>query len=161
MMPHPNTHSHSNLSNHGIPANSKGRAGNAESINNLKKELELDSHKVAIEELYRRYGTDSSRGLTTTQAKINYERDGPNALTPPPTTPEWIKFCQNLFGGFSILLWVGAILCFVAYSIQAGTFIIIQDGSKNIQKPTQLSFFIEMIFSQYVRPFFIVWYTRN
>ena len=88
----------------------------------MKKELELDSHKVAIEELYRRYGTDSSRGLTTTQAKINYERDGPNALTPPPTTPEWIKFCQNLFGGFSILLWVGAILCFVAYSIQAGTF---------------------------------------
>uniref|UniRef100_A0A3B4VH23 Sodium/potassium-transporting ATPase subunit alpha n=1 Tax=Seriola dumerili TaxID=41447 RepID=A0A3B4VH23_SERDU len=45
-------------------------------------------------------------------------RDGPNALTPPPTTPEWVKFCRQLFGGFSILLWIGAILCFLAYSIQ-------------------------------------------
>ena len=50
------------------------------------------------------------------------ERDGPNRLTPPPQTPEWVKFCQNLFGGFSLLLWLGAILCFLAYGIQAGTF---------------------------------------
>uniref|UniRef100_A0A8C6UUA8 Sodium/potassium-transporting ATPase subunit alpha n=1 Tax=Neogobius melanostomus TaxID=47308 RepID=A0A8C6UUA8_9GOBI len=48
-------------------------------------------------------------------------RDGPNALTPPPTTPEWVKFCRQLFGGFSILLWIGAVLCFLAYSIQVGT----------------------------------------
>uniref|UniRef100_A0A669DP85 Sodium/potassium-transporting ATPase subunit alpha n=1 Tax=Oreochromis niloticus TaxID=8128 RepID=A0A669DP85_ORENI len=48
-------------------------------------------------------------------------RDGPNALTPPPTTPEWVKFCRQLFGGFSILLWTGAILCFLAYAIQAAT----------------------------------------
>uniref|UniRef100_A0A8C8SNM3 Sodium/potassium-transporting ATPase subunit alpha n=1 Tax=Pelusios castaneus TaxID=367368 RepID=A0A8C8SNM3_9SAUR len=48
-------------------------------------------------------------------------RDGPNALTPPPTTPEWVKFCRQLFGGFSILLWIGAILCFLAYGILAGT----------------------------------------
>ncbi|QQP54487.1 Sodium/potassium-transporting ATPase subunit alpha, partial [Caligus rogercresseyi] len=61
-------------------------------------------------------------GLTEAQAKANLERDGPNALTPPPTTPEWIKFCQNLFGGFAMLLWLGAILCFLAYSIQASTF---------------------------------------
>ena len=46
------------------------------------------------------------------------ERDGPNALTPPPKTPEWIKFMTCLFGGFALLLWLGAILCFVAYSIQ-------------------------------------------
>ncbi|NXC78424.1 AT1A2 ATPase, partial [Anhinga anhinga] len=38
---------------------------------------------------------------------------------PPPTTPEWVKFCRQLFGGFSILLWIGAILCFLAYGIQA------------------------------------------
>ena len=55
------------------------------------------------------------------QAKSNRERDGPNALTPPPTTPEWIKFAQNLFGGFAMLLWLGAVLCFLAYSIQGGT----------------------------------------
>ena len=45
-------------------------------------------------------------------------KHGPNALTPPPTTPEWVKFCQNMFSGFAMLLWFGAILCFIAYGIQ-------------------------------------------
>lgn len=61
------------------------------------------------------------QGLTHAKAKENLERDGPNALTPPKTTPEWVKFCKQLFGGFALLLWVGAILCFIAYSIQAST----------------------------------------
>ena len=62
------------------------------------------------------------QGLTEKEAKVRLERDGPNALTPPPTTPEWVKFGKQLFGGFAMLLWIGAILCFIAYSIQAGTF---------------------------------------
>lgn len=61
------------------------------------------------------------KGLTNAKAREYLLRDGPNALTPPPTTPEWIKFCRQLFGGFSILLWTGAILCFLAYAIQAAT----------------------------------------
>uniref|UniRef100_A0A8C7Y168 Sodium/potassium-transporting ATPase subunit alpha n=1 Tax=Oryzias sinensis TaxID=183150 RepID=A0A8C7Y168_9TELE len=60
-------------------------------------------------------------GLTNALAAEYLARDGPNALTPPPTTPEWVKFCRQLFGGFSILLWIGAILCFLAYAIQAAT----------------------------------------
>ena len=84
--------------------------------------MELDVHKISKNELCRRFGTNLETGLTEAQAKANLERDGPNALTPPPTTPEWVKFCQNLFGGFAMLLWLGAILCFVAYSIQATTF---------------------------------------
>lgn len=61
------------------------------------------------------------KGLTNAKAAEYLARDGPNALTPPPTTPEWVKFCRQLFGGFSILLWIGAILCFLAYAIQAAT----------------------------------------
>jgi sodium/potassium-transporting ATPase subunit alpha len=68
------------------------------------------------------------QGLTQAKARENFERDGPNALTPPKQTPEWIKFCKNLFGGFALLLWVGAILCFVAYSIQASTY---EDAQKD------------------------------
>merc|ERR1719204_763381 len=49
-------------------------------------------------------------------------RDGPNALRPPKTTPEWVKFCKQLFGGFAMLLWIGAILCFIAHSITAATY---------------------------------------
>merc|ERR1712038_1849798 len=55
-------------------------------------------------------------------AKTNQEKYGPNALTPPPTTPEWVKFLQCLFGDFALLLWLGAILCFIAYSIQASAY---------------------------------------
>ena len=90
-------------------------------LDDLKKELEVDVHKLSVDEVYRRYGTNAQTGLTSAQAKANLERDGPNALTPPPTTPEWVKFLQALFGGFAMLLWLGAVLCFVAYSIQATT----------------------------------------
>ena len=60
------------------------------------------------------------QGLTSEQAAANLERDGPNALTPAKATPEWIKFAKNLFGGFSLMLWIGALLCFVAYGIEYG-----------------------------------------
>ncbi|PWA32170.1 hypothetical protein CCH79_00013347, partial [Gambusia affinis] len=80
-----------------------------------------DDHKLTLDELHRKYGTDLSRGLSATRAKEVLARDGPNALTPPPTTPEWVKFCKQLFGGFSMLLWIGAILCFLAYGIQAAS----------------------------------------
>jgi len=32
-----------------------------------------------------------------------------------------VKFCRQLFGGFATLLWIGAILCFIAYGIQEAT----------------------------------------
>ena len=90
-----------------------------EKTEDLKKELELDVHKVELNDLYKRFGTDYANGLTTKQAEAGIEQYGLNQLTPPPTTPEWVKFCQNLFSGFACLLWLGAILCFIAYSIQA------------------------------------------
>ncbi|XP_042227099.1 sodium/potassium-transporting ATPase subunit alpha-like isoform X8 [Homarus americanus] len=88
-------------------------------MDNLKRELELDEHKVPIEELFQRLSVNPDSGLTQAEALRRTERDGPNALTPPKQTPEWVKFCKNLFGGFSLLLWIGAILCFIAYSIEA------------------------------------------
>merc|ERR1711874_21399 len=97
----------------------RGSGKKDEKTEDLKKELELDVHKVEISDLLKRFNTNIENGLTSAQAKIGNEEHGLNQLTPPPTTPEWVKFCQNLFSGFACLLWVGAILCFVAYSIQA------------------------------------------
>ncbi|CAG0880563.1 unnamed protein product [Darwinula stevensoni] len=96
---------------------SKGR-----NLDDLKQELDIDDHQITIEELTTRLDVNIQTGLTEKEAKFRLERDGPNALTPPPTTPEWVKFGKQLFGGFAMLLWIGAILCFTAYSIQAGTF---------------------------------------
>ena len=90
-------------------------------MDELKKELEVDVHKIPQEDLFRRFGVNRQTGLTDAQAKAGFEKHGPNALTPPPTTPEWVKFLQALFGGFAMLLWLGAVLCFVAYGIQAST----------------------------------------
>ncbi|XP_072354424.1 sodium/potassium-transporting ATPase subunit alpha-2 [Scyliorhinus torazame] len=88
-------------------------------MDELKKEVTMEDHKLSLDELSRKYGTDLTRGLTSARAAEVLALEGPNALTPPPTTPEWVKFCRQLFGGFSILLWIGALLCFLAYSIQA------------------------------------------
>lgn len=98
----------------------KGKVTKKE-LDDLKKEVAMTEHKMSVEEVCRKYNTDCVQGLTLSKAAEILARDGPNALTPPPTTPEWIKFCRQLFGGFSILLWIGAILCFLAYGIQAGT----------------------------------------
>ncbi|XP_048866746.1 sodium/potassium-transporting ATPase subunit alpha-1-like [Brienomyrus brachyistius] len=84
----------------------------------LKKEVDIDDHKLSIEDLQRKFGTDIVKGLTSIRAKEILARDGPNSLTPPVTTPEWVKFCKQMFGGFCMLLWIGAILCFLAYGIQ-------------------------------------------
>ncbi|XP_023103617.2 sodium/potassium-transporting ATPase subunit alpha-4 isoform X3 [Felis catus] len=84
----------------------------------LKKEAVMDDHKLTLEELSTKYSVDLTKGLSPKKAQEILNRDGPNVLTPPPTVSEWVKFCKQLFGGFSILLWMGAILCFVAYGIQ-------------------------------------------
>merc|ERR1712038_1070071 len=93
-----------------------------QNLDNLKQELELDVHKVEVDELCKRFKTNIENGLTPDQAKANIEEYGLNALTPPPTTPEWVKFCKLMFTGFSTLLWFGAILCFIAFAIQASAF---------------------------------------
>uniref|UniRef100_A0A670K4G1 Sodium/potassium-transporting ATPase subunit alpha n=1 Tax=Podarcis muralis TaxID=64176 RepID=A0A670K4G1_PODMU len=84
----------------------------------LKKELDLDDHKLSIEELEDKYGTSITKGLPSSRAAEVLARDGPNALTPPKSTPEIIKFLKQMVGGFSILLWIGAILCWIAFGIQ-------------------------------------------
>ncbi len=61
------------------------------------------------------------QGLTDAKAAEVLNRDGPNALSPPKTTPEWVKFCKQMFGGFALLLWIGAILCFLAHGITVAT----------------------------------------
>uniref|UniRef100_A0A671V554 Sodium/potassium-transporting ATPase subunit alpha n=1 Tax=Sparus aurata TaxID=8175 RepID=A0A671V554_SPAAU len=105
----------------GCGAENGGKRKKDRDLDELKKEVSLDDHKIALDDLGKRYGVDLTQGLTNARAVEILARDGPNALTPPPTTPEWVKFCRQLFGGFSILLWIGAILCFLAYSIQVAT----------------------------------------
>merc|ERR1719249_625737 len=105
------------------PGTTMGRGGKKEkNLNELKQELEIDVHKVDVDVLCKRFNTNIEQGLTDSQAAKGLAEHGKNELTPPPTTPEWVKFCQCLFSGFAMLLWLGAFLCFLAYSIQASAY---------------------------------------
>jgi len=97
-------------------------AKKGKNLNELKQELEIDVHKVDVDVLCKRFKTTVENGLTDDLVAAGIKEHGPNALTPPPTVPEWVKFCKCLFSGFAMLLWLGAILCFVAYGIQASAY---------------------------------------
>merc|ERR1712226_1079125 len=108
----------------GTPPSTMGRgsgrgAAEKKNLNELKQELEIDVHNVDLDVLCKRFKTSVENGLTDAGVQAGIAEHGLNQLTPPRQTPEWVKFCQCLFSGFAMLLWVGAILCFVAYSIQA------------------------------------------
>ncbi|KAK2491857.1 hypothetical protein MC885_006638 [Smutsia gigantea] len=77
-----------------------------------------EDHTLTLAELSAKYSEDLTKGLSPEKAWEILNQEGPNTFTPPPTTPEWVKFCKQLFGRFSVLLWTGAILCFLAYGIQ-------------------------------------------
>lgn len=87
-------------------------------LENLKKEIITDTHKVSIVELCQRWGTNVNVGLTNSQVTNNQKEHGFNALTPPKVTSPLVQFLKTMFSGFSALLWSGSVLCFIAFGIQ-------------------------------------------
>merc|ERR1711962_279051 len=108
------------MAENGVAVKQPGKKGKEKKakMDDLKKELEMTEHTEELSSLCRQLETDVTPGLTAAIAARNLERDGPNALTPPEQTPEWVKFCKQLFGGFAMLLWIGAVLCYFAYGIR-------------------------------------------
>lgn len=90
-------------------------------LEEFKKEVAFNHHKIPLAQLLDTFQTDLLNGLTQEQAHEIWLRDGPNQLTEVRSSSKWVKFCKNIFGGFATLLWVGALLCFFAYSIQVST----------------------------------------
>ncbi|XP_037944797.1 sodium/potassium-transporting ATPase subunit alpha-like [Teleopsis dalmanni] len=89
-----------------------------EHINELKRELEFDHHLIPLDDLYARLESDPEVGLKSAIVERNLKRDGRNALSPPKQTSAFVRLLEQMFGGFALLLWIGAILCIVAYIIQ-------------------------------------------
>lgn len=97
----------------------KGKVSRADRLKELKKEIEMDEHAIPLEQLCSRYhNLDIKVGLVGSQVDQQREKYGKNELTPPKTTPWWMKLAKELFGGFAMLLWVGAFLCWIAYGVQ-------------------------------------------
>mmetsp|Transcript_37875 Transcript_37875/g.55796 ORF Transcript_37875/g.55796 Transcript_37875/m.55796 type:complete len:1533 (+) Transcript_37875:68-4666(+) len=115
-------------------------------LDTLKQELNMDDHIIVITSLLDRLGGGAKQyvnvkfnntddepvdvytpysidqatlyGLTPDTVSAKHEEYGLNILTPPKTKSECQKFVEQITDFFSILLWVGCALCFVAYGLQ-------------------------------------------
>ena len=82
------------------------------------KQEERDEHRLLLHELFARLVTDSQMGLSHPQARANLELHGTNDIGRELDAPAWVRFCKNVFGGSSLLLWLGFFLCITNYSIE-------------------------------------------
>jgi magnesium-transporting ATPase (P-type) len=73
-------------------------------------------HSMDHDEIFRILGSNL-QGLSTEEHEKRAAFYGPNAITPPKTMHWFLKFCINLVGGFQLMLWFGAILCFIVYGL--------------------------------------------
>eukprot|EP00750_Incisomonas_marina_P027115 INCI6131.1.p1 GENE.INCI6131.1~~INCI6131.1.p1 ORF type:complete len:1584 (+),score=265.23 INCI6131.1:123-4754(+) len=116
-------------------------------LDTLKQELNMDDHIVVVTALLERLGGGAKNyvnvkfktegdetpdvytpfsidqatmhGLTANVISQKHEEHGLNILTPPKTKSECQKFVEQITDFFSILLWTGCALCFVAYGLQS------------------------------------------
>ncbi|XP_026672403.1 sodium/potassium-transporting ATPase subunit alpha-like [Ceratina calcarata] len=91
-------------------------------MESLRRDIETDVHLQAPQDLLQTLQTDANHGLSTTAARDLLNKHGLNALTPPRVTSSVLKFLQRCFGGFSFLIWVGAVLCFCNYLLERGAY---------------------------------------
>ena len=70
-----------------------------------------------LEELESRFETSREKGLTSQQAAESFKTAGENTLTERGKVPGYIVFLHEQTGFFSLLLWVGGGLCFIAHGL--------------------------------------------
>lgn len=78
------------------------------------KEINCNYHKSTIDELNHDLETSCQHGLSDQYAKVLLAKNGPNVLK-PAETHYFRKIVCYLFGGFCWLLWIGVIICFLAW----------------------------------------------
>ncbi|XP_065649800.1 sodium/potassium-transporting ATPase subunit alpha-like isoform X2 [Hydra vulgaris] len=95
-----------------------GKKKKKKNMEDLKKELEMDEHKIDLKDLLIRLETSVEKGLSTSIVERNLARDGLNCLQGVKGTSQWIKFLKQMTNGFALLLWAGAILCYIVSIIR-------------------------------------------
>ncbi|CAK59780.1 unnamed protein product (macronuclear) [Paramecium tetraurelia] len=97
----------------------KGKAQEKEKVdaNKAEKFKNMDEHRIPLEELEQRFQTSSNDGLTKDVANQRLQEVGKNELTQKEKVPWYMKLIHELTSMFSMLLWVGSILCFIAYGL--------------------------------------------
>lgn len=78
----------------------------------------MDQHKIPLEELLYRFGSNLQTGLTTEMAIKRNLQEGDNKLPQKEKTPAWIRFLKEITNWFAIMLWIGSILSIITYILQ-------------------------------------------
>jgi sodium/potassium-transporting ATPase subunit alpha len=74
----------------------------------------IDYHLTSVDDLFRRFSSSRTSGLTSAEASNQLKTVGRNLPTPPPS--RWFKQTMGyLFGGFGPILFIAAILVFIAW----------------------------------------------
>jgi sodium/potassium-transporting ATPase subunit alpha len=118
---------HDRLPHKDVPTHLYPKKYTEEELDELHNEIETRDHVIPIQRLCEKLHTNSENGMTILEASKVFAKNGPNSLSPPPETPEYIKFLMCMFSGFAALLWCCGLLCFVIYTIER-TFNYDSDG---------------------------------
>ncbi|MEW6277480.1 MAG: HAD-IC family P-type ATPase, partial [Candidatus Eremiobacterota bacterium] len=78
-----------------------------------------DAHEVPLEEVYRRVQS-GPQGLSLVEAARRLREVGPNTLHVRRPTPAWVRFLRLLLNLFSLLLFLGAGLAWLAHRATPG-----------------------------------------
>ena len=78
----------------------------------------MDEHKVPIEKLLARFGTNPIRGLRDVQVQSNRVTYGANVLIPPDKDSQLMRFFKAVIGGLNSLLWGCCFLALISFGVQ-------------------------------------------
>ncbi|XP_018321819.1 sodium/potassium-transporting ATPase subunit alpha-like [Agrilus planipennis] len=88
-----------------------------EEIERDKAEYTTEDHIIELKVLLEKLRTNRKTGLTIDEADDRLKKYGPNCLVPNAAISKWSVLFHNFFGGFSSLLWMGSIMCFIGYAV--------------------------------------------
>ena len=95
-----------------------GKLSKKQAQSELKKAYHTLAQTYDKATLEKEFETSMASGLPLGKAEELLARYGPNELTPPKHDPWWLRLLKSVFGGFfNVLLWLGSLLCFIAYGI--------------------------------------------
>ncbi|XP_045476480.1 sodium/potassium-transporting ATPase subunit alpha-B-like [Harmonia axyridis] len=86
-------------------------------MENFRKEISTDAHEIPLQELLHRLGTNAELGLTRAKADTLLKINGPNCLVASQTKSRYWIFLGFMFGGFAALLWIGALLSLLGFTL--------------------------------------------
>ena len=80
----------------------------------------MTDHKLPIEEFEALFHTNVTNGLSKQAAADKLLKDGPNKLSEKEGVHWSLLLIHEFISPMALLLWAGAILCFIAYGLGGG-----------------------------------------